>query len=741
MPIPSKQLYCSRELRSWEGGILASSQNYGLVGFFIVAGLGYYGYITIREAVDDEFYSYQVINKSSQEIQYVTAEKIENPAANLLEGHFTLKPKAESSTVHARLPTVHVAGNDELVIRFSNNYFESKKLKYDDDSLIPPPVKKDFCVIDTVIDRVRDDIVCDLPGAQRKLFVGGEKSGYIYVFDKEDNSLYKKDLVSSSTLNKDSNTHIEPALTQCDIEATHSNDNQGLAPPVEFNDINSDSAVSACLAAIEEYPDSGRISSYLSRSYNKAGDYKNSLLWAKRAASLGYPFGHYMLAIHFKFGDGVEKNEQMEFKHRLDGALNGLPIAYSNVGNAYRLGMGVSKNNDEAKKWLQKGIDAGVSSSFYYMGLLHEEGIDGSPDIEKAIELHREANRLGYKDSKKRLKKLERISLLDNTKNESKNIRNNQPYENANESTETLESVHLFFDTMLKGSGFRHFLDFQSCELTILTSNNESISTTLLGFDNEKSRLIKSDTFEIHYKNNSSFKVPFNARAIEISSEFSGNLVALIESSFRYANEFCPNHLNEKDSYLLQQYLIHFNYELNKVDGKIGKNTLNRISQYIQTEGLNEDSVVRKDLLRHMKRKANKDPYVYYGFVGINDESNYRSFWNFGLKKDHLPNERSDLIQSKKNEIQEYCDKRRKSEYCVIGYTSNSVGQKKWMAAVECKFKEKGKKFTGHSIEYAMTRKGIDDAIASSMERYPDASEGNCKGVTIIAADGSHKED
>ncbi len=93
-----------------------------------------------------------------------------------------------------------------------------------------------------------------------------------------------------------------------------------------------------------------------------AQDNAESLKWLRKSVSQDSPYGQCGLAKAYAEGRlGLPKDDAASFKYYLLAANQALEIASYEVGEAYALGRGVEKNEQEAIRWLRKRSDADVS--------------------------------------------------------------------------------------------------------------------------------------------------------------------------------------------------------------------------------------------------------------------------------------------------------------------------------------------------------------------------------------------
>lgn len=87
-----------------------------------------------------------------------------------------------------------------------------------------------------------------------------------------------------------------------------------------------------------------------------------------------------------------------------DATKEGVAAAFSNLGNMYRSGLGVTKNLVEARILYEKAALQGVAEAMNRLGNMHRDGEGGlSRNVEKAAELYHQAADKGFQDAKNNL--------------------------------------------------------------------------------------------------------------------------------------------------------------------------------------------------------------------------------------------------------------------------------------------------------------------------------------------------
>jgi TPR repeat protein len=79
-----------------------------------------------------------------------------------------------------------------------------------------------------------------------------------------------------------------------------------------------------------------------------------AILFYKRAAKLGEKNASYNLGLVYHFGDGLEENQKLAFKHFNSAAKFGHIDAQYYVGKCYFFGLGVRQSLKTAVRWLSK---------------------------------------------------------------------------------------------------------------------------------------------------------------------------------------------------------------------------------------------------------------------------------------------------------------------------------------------------------------------------------------------------
>ena len=131
-----------------------------------------------------------------------------------------------------------------------------------------------------------------------------------------------------------------------------------------------------------------------------------ALLPLRQAAALGATGAMVDLGECYRSGDGVTKDDTqaVHWFRRAAEAGNALGMLY--LGYMYQEGDGVPKSDPEAVKWFQDAANHGNSSGFYNLATKYERGEGVKLSLDTALELYRKSADLGNTEARKRLAQL-----------------------------------------------------------------------------------------------------------------------------------------------------------------------------------------------------------------------------------------------------------------------------------------------------------------------------------------------
>lgn len=91
-------------------------------------------------------------------------------------------------------------------------------------------------------------------------------------------------------------------------------------------------------------------------------------------ATAGDAIAQLRLGEAYRKGDGLRKNEELAYQWVRKAAEQGNAAAENDLGTMYRLGEGVSLNKEEAVRWYQKSARHGSAEGMFNLGTCHYNG-------------------------------------------------------------------------------------------------------------------------------------------------------------------------------------------------------------------------------------------------------------------------------------------------------------------------------------------------------------------------------
>ena len=81
------------------------------------------------------------------------------------------------------------------------------------------------------------------------------------------------------------------------------------------------------------------------------------------------------------------------------------PSSY-NLAHCLRNGIGTERDEEQARLWYERAIDAGSDRAAFYLAEMNEKGQGGEMDLKKAVQFYEKAYTLGSKEAARRLGEL-----------------------------------------------------------------------------------------------------------------------------------------------------------------------------------------------------------------------------------------------------------------------------------------------------------------------------------------------
>ena len=118
-------------------------------------------------------------------------------------------------------------------------------------------------------------------------------------------------------------------------------------------------------------------------------DYKEAVLWYRKAAEQGHSGAQYNLGIMYDEGQGVPQDYKEAVKWTRLAAEQGHSGAQYHLGNNYRKGQGVPQDYKEAFKWTRLAAEQGLPQAQFRLGVMYSKGQGVHQDYKEAVKWYR----------------------------------------------------------------------------------------------------------------------------------------------------------------------------------------------------------------------------------------------------------------------------------------------------------------------------------------------------------------
>jgi TPR repeat protein len=187
-------------------------------------------------------------------------------------------------------------------------------------------------------------------------------------------------------------------VTDCDRLAALPGDPQSpqgvTGIPIEQIDIVP--ALTACNAAMRQYPDVARFTFQAGRIAYAQKDYVQARELYEKAAAAGSKGALNGLGSLYQSGNGAPQDYAQALNWYQKAAAADVTYSFANIGNLYLNGWGVPKDYVEARKWFEKGAAAGQPNAMFYLGFLYQNGNGVAQDYAAARTWYEKAAAAGY---------------------------------------------------------------------------------------------------------------------------------------------------------------------------------------------------------------------------------------------------------------------------------------------------------------------------------------------------------
>lgn len=108
----------------------------------------------------------------------------------------------------------------------------------------------------------------------------------------------------------------------------------------------------------------------------------------KIKANQGDRAAQYQLGLAYDLGRGVSKNQNEAASWYRKAAEQNEAAAQNSLGSMFQYGEGVAQDNAEAVRWYQKAADQGYGEAYTNLGYMYDGGLGVKPDHAIAVKLY-----------------------------------------------------------------------------------------------------------------------------------------------------------------------------------------------------------------------------------------------------------------------------------------------------------------------------------------------------------------
>lgn len=134
----------------------------------------------------------------------------------------------------------------------------------------------------------------------------------------------------------------------------------------------------------------------LGNCLNTMGNDEEAFQWYVKAAEQGCDKGQYNLAVCYRDGAGVDKDQEEAFKWFLKASEQGHDLAQYNLAVCYRDGDGVDEDQEESFQWFLKAAEQGIAGAQNQVGFYYYQRRGVKENREKAVSWFMKAARQGH---------------------------------------------------------------------------------------------------------------------------------------------------------------------------------------------------------------------------------------------------------------------------------------------------------------------------------------------------------
>jgi TPR repeat protein len=196
---------------------------------------------------------------------------------------------------------------------------------------------------------------------------------------------------SSTAAEQKLNDSQDAPITDCDTYAASHQDPVGVSAKVSAA-----LAISACEAAVQQFPNDSRLIYQLGRAYYGDNNYDAALSQFRKAADRGYAAGQAILGAMYGNGQGIRQDYAQALAWSRKAADHGSALAQTNLGIMYERGQGIPQDYAQALAWYRKAADQDYAAAQFGLGTMYQSGQGLPLDYAQAMAWYQKAAGQGY---------------------------------------------------------------------------------------------------------------------------------------------------------------------------------------------------------------------------------------------------------------------------------------------------------------------------------------------------------
>ena len=192
-----------------------------------------------------------------------------------------------------------------------------------------------------------------------------------------------------------------PEIEACDRAAASPRDPDKPAnvPGVEPEALAAQAGILACRKAVDIPGAPRRVFFQLGRSYGKLNNFRDAIIYYKKAVDQKHPVAMHNLAALNVEGKGVPRDYSLARVLYESAAAAGIDESLNQVGILYERGLGAPRDYSKALYYYRKAVEAGNAAANSRLGAMYVNGLGVPKDNRKACELFRTGATMGSPDA------------------------------------------------------------------------------------------------------------------------------------------------------------------------------------------------------------------------------------------------------------------------------------------------------------------------------------------------------